>query len=280
MPKLLPAELPLVTRYIHEICGVALDATKTYLIEARLGPLADRHQCRSFTDLCQRAKADATHALSRAIVDAITTNETSFFRDTAPFELLQHKILPDLIDARRKTSASLRIRVWSAACSTGQEVYSIAMVFKELLVDLMRHDLRILGTDISSDAVARASRGIYTDLELQRGLGDGRCSRHFQRDGANWKIKDELRALATFRTFNLMGDCSPLGTFDIVFCRNVAIYFGEADRIALFRKLGQALPGDGYLVIGSTESLSGIAPQFEPHRYLRSVFYRHTGPRA
>jgi chemotaxis protein methyltransferase CheR len=242
-------------------------------MEGRLGLLVQETGCGSFSGLIQRAKSEPGRALERRIVDAITTNETLFFRDTAPFDLLRHKIVPELIDRRARTGGS-RIRIWSAACSTGQEIYSIAMLLKELLGDPDRYGVRLMGTDISNDAVARASRGLYNATEIARGLSEPLRDRYFARTRDGWQIRDEIRGMASFKHQNLMGDLSPLGKFDVIFCRNVAIYFSEADKISLFRRIERALEPNGYLVIGAMESLNGICPQFESQRHLRAVYYQ------
>ncbi len=268
-------ELAVWSRYVHEICGVFLDDTKGYLLETRLGGLIRETGVGGFSELYYKAKADVTQALRRKIVDAITTNETSFFRDTAPFDLLQHKLIPELVDRRRK--AGLRIvpiRIWSAACSTGQEAYSTAIVLKELLGDLSQYDIRILGTDISDKVVAQASYALFTRLELDRGMPPQRLTKHFVAKGDKWMVRDEIRACATFRTMNLLQPFSFPTPFDIIVCRNVAIYFTEADKIRLFQNLARCLDRDGALIIGSTESIGGLCPQFEPQRHLRTVFYR------
>jgi chemotaxis protein methyltransferase CheR len=271
-------ELTVWSRYIHEICGVFLDQSKGYLLETRLGTLLRETGAASFSELYYKAKADLTNALRRKIIDAITTNETSFFRDTSPFELLQHKLLPELIDRRRKLGTrTLSLRIWSAACSTGQEAYSTGIVLKELLGDLRNYDLRILGTDISNQAVAKASHGYFTQLELGRGLPPDKIAKHFTPEGDRWKIRDEIRAMASFRHMNLLEAFSFPAPFDIIFCRNVAIYFTEPDKKRLFTNLGRCLAPDGALLIGSTESITGLCPEFEAKRYLRSVFYQKKG---
>ncbi len=271
MIKLLPEEHKTLAAYIYTICAVSLDQSKSYLIEGRLGRLVEETGCGSFRCLIERAKIESSRALERRIVDAITTNETLFFRDTSPFDLLRHKIVPELIDRRARTGAS-RIRIWSAACSTGQEIYSIAILLKELLGDPERYGVRLLGTDISNDAVARASRGLYNATEIGRGLSDTLRDKYFAETPGGWQIRDEIRAMAAFKRLNLMGDFAALGKFDVIFCRNVAIYFSEADKISLFRRIEKALEPNGYLVIGAMESLSGISPQFESKRHLRSVY--------
>ena len=170
------------------------------------------------------------------------------------------------------------IRIWSAACSTGQEAYSTAIVFKELLGELHRYDIRILGTDISNKTVAQASYGEYSRMELERGLPQDALPRHFTASGEKRKVRDEIRALATFRTMNLMEPFAFPQPFDIVFCRNVAIYFTETDKIRMFRNIGRCLAKDGCLIIGSTESISGLCPEFEPKRHMRTVFYQLKQP--
>lgn len=283
MTKLLADEFKVLSRYIRSLTGIHLDPSKGYLIETRLGGLLAEENCCTFSELYFKAKSDPTGALKRRIIDAITTGETLFFRDSSPFDLLRHKILPELIDRRLKSargSGSIPLRIWSAACSTGQEVYSIAIVLKELLGDPGRFDIRLIGTDISDKAITRASRGVYNRIEVQRGLPEPFLSRHFRQVEGSWRVHDEIRSMALFKSINLLDDFSSLGRFDIVFCRNVAIYFAEEDKVSLFRRIGRILVPDGSLVIGATESLSGICPEFESKRYLRSVFYsiRTPGP--
>lgn len=277
MIKILPEEFRVFAQYIHSLCGLSLDETKAYLIENRLSGLAQEAGCSTFSELYYRAKSDSTQGLERKIIDAITTGETLFFRDSAPFDLLQHKILPDLVDRRARTSLRglpLPIRIWSAACSTGQEVYSIAITLKELFRDLERYNIRLLGTDISNQAIAQASRGLYSRLEIERGLPRDKLERYFTLQDSTWKVRDEIRALVSFRNFNLLNDFSSLGRYDIIFCRNVAIYFNDADKTALFNRIARILEPDGCLVIGATESITGLCPAYESRRYMRSVYYQ------
>lgn len=266
-------EMPVWSRYIKEICGIHLDDSKGYLVETRLGFLLPEAGASNYSELIYKVRSDASSKLRSKVIEAITTNETSFFRDTSPFELLRQKLIPDLIDRRNGNGGRIPIRIWSAACSTGQEAYSTAIMLKELLGDLTRYDIRILGTDISNKVVAQASYGEYGRLELERGLPPETLARHFMVHGDRWKVRDEIRSLATFRTMNLLEPFSFPSAFDIIFCRNVAIYFTEADKIRLFRNLSKYLARDGGLIIGSTESISGLCPELEPKRYMRSVFY-------
>ena len=271
-------EMPVWSRYIQEICGISLDDSKRYLVETRLGNILSETGAANFSELFYKARADLSHKLRGKIIEAITTNETSFFRDTTPFDVLRHKLIPELIDRRGKSAGRLPIRIWSAACSTGQEAYSTAIVIKELLGDLSQYDIRILGTDISNKVVAQASYGEYNRLEVDRGLPSESVSRHFVVSGDRWKVRDEIRAMAIFRTMNLLEPFSFPHAFDIIFCRNVAIYFTEADKKRLFNNLTKYLAKDGALMIGSTESISGLCPEMEPKRYLRAVYYQWKAP--
>ena len=277
MIKIQPEEARALSQYIYSLCGVHLDETKGYLLENRLAPLLQENSCGSFSEFYLKARSDSTKTLPRKIVDAVTTGETSFFRDSAPFDLLQFKLLPELLDRRKKMNPSglpISLRIWSAACSSGQEVYTTAIVLKETLGNPANYSIHLLGTDISDQAIAKASYGVFSRMEIERGLTQERLQRNFTSVENGWKIKDEVRGMASFRKLNLMEDFSALGRFDIIFCRNVAIYFTEADKVRLFSKLGKALASDGALIIGSTESLTGLCPQFEAMRYLRSVYYR------
>jgi len=269
-------EIKLITKYIYEISGIYLDESKKYLLETRLNSIAEEQGCLSYLDFLKKAKADATKAIERKIIDAISTNETLFFRDTGPFQLLQHKIFPELIDARASKISSLKtsLKVWSAASSTGQELYSVAIVLQELLGDLSKYTIKLLGTDISDAAIAQASSGKYNKFEIERGLAREKLTRYFTMSGQMWKVNDQIRSMANFRKLNLMLPFTGLGKFDIVLCRNVAIYFTLEDRKKLFNKIADVLEPDGYLIIGSTESLTGICPRFIPKRHLRSIFYQ------
>jgi len=267
-------EVVIWARYVQETCGIVLDQSKAYLLETRLGGLMREAGASGFTDLFYKLKADVSDTLRGKVVDAITTNETSFFRDTAPFELLRHKLLPELIDRRSKGVRPIPMRIWSAACSTGQEVYTVGIILKELLGNFSGYDIRILGTDVSNRAIAAASRGHFTHLEIQRGLSEAAAEKYFTREAGEWKVRDEVRALATFRRMNLLEAFAFPVPFDIIMCRNVAIYFSEQDRSRMFRNLSRCLARDGNLIIGSTESLTGLCPEFVPQRYLRTVFYQ------
>lgn len=276
MPALTAQDIELWTVYIKSICGNNHDASKAYLIETRLAPLLLDTGATSWIQLFSKVKNDPTGALKKKVINLITTNETSFFRDSVPFELLQYKIIPDLIDLKKKQNSGgvIPIRIWSAACSTGQEVYSTLILFKELLGDMKGYDIRILGTDISDKVMSAASYAKYSKIELERGLTQDQINKYFVQDGSMWRVRDDIRAMATYKTMNLIDPFIFPYKFDIVLCRNVAIYFSIDDRKSLFGKIANVLSPNGYLIIGSTESLTGICPQFESKRYLRSVFYQ------
>ncbi len=273
-----PEEFKNFSRYILEISGIALDIGKEYLLETRLNPLLAKYNCASYAALLQKAKTDIKKEVENDIIDGISTNETYFFRDKTPFELLQHKIIPDLIDKRsRQTSGKPSIRLWSAANSTGQEIYSIAMTLIEMGVTPNKYNIRLFGTDISDAAIAQASYGLYNKFEVARGLDPRRLNRFFDPKEDRYKIKDEVRVMAQFKKMNLMKPLVGLGKFDIILCRNVMIYFTSADRRKIYHNIAKVLEPDGYLIIGSTESLVNDIELFASKKYLNSVFYQFKG---
>jgi len=277
MIKITPDEVKTLSQYIYSISGIQLDDKKTYLIETRLKHLLETEECNSYGELYFKAKKDSARTIERKIIDAITTNETLFFRDNSPFEMFKYKIMPELIDRRTAISSGIMpitIRIWSAACSTGQELYSIAIILRELLPNMQRYNIKLLGTDISDEAIAKASYGHYNKFEIERGLDKDKLQRYFSENHNSWKIRDDIRAMVVFQKFNLITSFAGIGKFDIVFCRNVAIYFNNEDKRKLFDKIAGVLEPDGYLIIGATESLTGLNQRFEPQRHLRSVFYK------
>ncbi|MCP4745494.1 MAG: protein-glutamate O-methyltransferase CheR [Desulfobacteraceae bacterium] len=275
--KITPQEINLLSTYIYSISGIHIEPGKAYLLETRFNRMLDSEKCKNFSELYHKAKADKSKTIEKKIIDAITTNETLFFRDSNPFELLKQKIIPEVIDKNTKSgqhSAPTPLRIWSAACSTGQEIYSIAIVLKELMISPNKFNIQLIGTDLSDAAIKQASYGLYNKFEIERGLALEKLQRYFTPIGSNWKIKDEIRSMASFSKFNLMDPIARLGKFDIVLCRNVAIYFTLEDRKKLFDKIAGCLNPGGYLLIGSTESLSGVCPRFVPKRHLKSIFYQ------
>lgn len=263
-------ELNELAALVHKQSGIVLEKGKAYLIESRLEPLFEEHSLNSFTELI--AKLKGSPKMVNQLIDLMTTNETSFFRDQKPYELLKNKLLPEWLG--RQAGGRGKLNIWSSACSTGQEVYSIAMTlmdfFKE---DLFHHQIKIKATDISDSAIVKASLGQYTQFEAKRGLDDGWLNKYFRQDGPCWKIIDELRSLAYFEKMNLLQSQAGPETFDVIFCRNVAIYFGKTDRKHLFDQLAQQLKENGVLIIGSTETLFGISDRFERREYQGASYY-------
>ncbi len=276
--KVTESEFQALSKYIYDISGISLLAGKEYLIETRLGQIACENGCRSFQELLTRSRSEASHTLERAIIDAISTNETYFFRDNTPFDLLKHRILPDLIDNKIKKGGRISLRMWSSASSTGQEIYSAAIILKELGLHRSDYELQLIATDISDAAIARASYGLYSQFEVTRGLSPARLNRYFTPHGDGYRINDEIRSMVSFRKQNLLVPLTGLGKFDLILCRNVAIYFTREDRMRLFTNLSRQLNPQGCLLIGATESLSQEESPFEPKRYLNSTFYQLQDP--
>jgi chemotaxis protein methyltransferase CheR len=276
MPKISNQEFENLARLILETAGIQLDEGKDYLLKARLAPILERHGLDSYSDLYNQAVSDATGKFKAAIIDAITINETYFFRDKAPFDLLKNKIIPDLIDQKSTVFKQQKIplKIWSAACSTGQEVYSLGMMLKEMSLGVDRFDITILGTDISNEAIAKASYGKYSQFEIERGLSSHYVGQYFTKLATAWKIKDEIRSMACFSQMDLNKSFTGLGSFDIILCRNVAIYFPVSGKITLFQKLATVLNPHGALIVGGSESLAGLANDFVPRHHLNSVFYQ------
>ena len=245
-----------------------------YLIESRFEPLLRQLNCSSYAALAQKVKHSDDPVLKSAFIDAITTRETLFFRDSSPFPALQHKIVPELIDAKAGSFRPQRLRIWSAACSSGQEPYSIAMTLRQLIPDVDRWDISILATDISNDAIAQASRGVYSDFEIGRGMPLDWLDEYFIREREVWRIRDEVRGMVSFQRMNLVESFPRIGPFDIIFCRNVAIYFDLRVKRELFERLAKVLEPHGYLFVGSSESLTEFGPRWRPQHHCRAVVYQ------
>ena len=262
--------------YIYSVTGISLGSNKAYLIEGRLLDLLSTYHCNSYGELFSLARSGRNIALEKEIIDRVATHETLFFRDMEPFKLLQYKILPDLIDARTQMNPSepIPIKIWSAACSTGQEIYSIAIVIKELLPDIAKYNVKLLATDISDAAIAKASHGTFNRFEVERGLSQEKLNTYFLFRNGQWRIRDDIRGMIQFGKRNLMSPLNDLDKFDIIFCRNVAIYFSREDRRKFYEKLANQLNPDGYLIIGSTESMVGLGAPFVPKQHLQTTYYQ------
>lgn len=245
-----PAHLTYLADLLHRRSGLAIGADKARLIESKLAPIAGRFGFRS----CDAMLAELPHPpeeLAEAITEAMTTNESSFFRDRAPFDDFQHHIVPALCAAR---AGRKRLRIWCAAAATGQEAYSLAMLLDEMGLANDGWKIDLVATDLSTAALSRAREGVYSQYETQRGLSLPLLHRYFTRDGANWRIAERLRRMVTFRGFNLLDHYGWLGEIDLIFCRNVLMYFDAHTKAAVLAKMAQTLAPDGMIVLGAKES--------------------------
>jgi chemotaxis protein methyltransferase CheR len=262
---------------IKQWCGLALGPDKAYLVQHRLAPVVRSCGFQGFEDLLLRLQARGATRLQEAVVEAITTKETSFFRDPWLFDALLHKVLPELASGLKRGAGRHRIRIWSAGTSTGQEAYSLAMLVRQLIDTSRRaideHQFHILATDISAEAIEVARTGIYSKLEVDRGLSESHLRHHLVRHGDGWIVSESLRRLVQFRLFNLLDSPGDLGMFDLVLCRNVLIYFDEPTRERVGRSVHGVLRDGGWLALGSAESLGGIRRGIQSVKLGRAVVY-------
>ncbi|WP_243374083.1 CheR family methyltransferase [Microvirga solisilvae] len=235
--------------------GLALSPDKRYLVESRLAPICTQFKIENLSRLIWEIKAGRSPALEKATIEAMTTNETFFFRDKTPFDLFQDVLLPRFIKER---ATSRRLRIWCAAASSGQEPYSLAMLLKEASARMPGWNIEIVATDISNEVLEKARAGLYNQFEVQRGLPIKLLVKYFTQKGDLWQISPEIRSMVDFRYLNLIEDFNRLGTFDIVYCRNVLIYFEAAMKANVLRRIAQIMPADGALVLGASETILGI----------------------
>lgn len=262
------ADLALVSALVHARAGIVLGADKAYLIESRLASVARRLGFAELAGLLAALRRVLSEPLLRAVTEAMTTNETSFFRDPRPFEQLEHAVLPQLVRTRADKRA---LRIWSAAASTGQETYSVAMCLDEFLPTLVGWNLALIGTDIAAAAIERAQVGRYSSFEVHRGLTEARLARHFTRTGRDWQVEARLARMVDFRCANLLLGCRELGRFDIVFLRNVLIYFDLETRRRVLAEVRAMLADDGYLFLGGTETVLGVSDAFTAWPAARGI---------
>ncbi len=263
-------DLDFIRALVFDESAIVLDDSKAYLIEARLGPVARAAGLESVSAIVQRLRRHDTELKAR-VVEAMTTNETSFFRDAHPFDVLATDVLPELARAR---ATARKLRIWSAASSTGQEAYTLAMVVRERAELFAGWDVRILGTDIAEGVLAQAREGRYAQLQVNRGLPAAMLSRYFERDGIAWRVKADVRALTEFRRLNLVGAWPVLGPFDVVFLRNVLIYFDAATKQQVLDRVLRVLAPDGCLFVGGAEMIAGVHDGFVAERHGRTSWYR------
>jgi chemotaxis protein methyltransferase CheR len=263
-----PLDYEFLRKLLRERSGLDLSSDKQYLVESRLIPLARRVGLSGIADLVAKIKT-GSEALTSEVVEAMTTNETFFFRDKIPFDHLRETILPALLQAR---AGRRSLRIWSAASSTGQEPYSIAMCLKQFGSALAGWRIEILATDLSLGVLEKARAGIFSQFEVQRGLPIQMLVKHFTQVGELWQLNADIRAMVQHRQLNLMQDFSHLGTFDVIFCRNVLIYFDPDTKAGIFNRLARASEPDGMLVLGAAESVVGISDAFKPYPERRGLY--------
>jgi len=249
-----------IRKLLKQRSGLMLSAEKQYLVESRLMPVAQRRGLPDLFELVRRLRAGNDETLTTEVVEAMTTNETFFFRDRVPFEHFRSVILPALMAARDRQK---RIRIWCAAASSGQEPYSLAMTIKEMGAVLDGFRIEILATDISNEVLQKATAGVYSQFEVQRGLPIQLLLKYFTQVGEAWQIAPQIRAMVQFRPLNLLTDFSRLGTFDLIICRNVLIYFDQPTKTDVLDRLARVMAPGGYLILGAAETTIGLTHAFK-----------------
>ena len=257
-----------ITQLLRKRAGIVLTTDKMYLLESRLAPLARKEGLPSIDDLIQVVRARRDERLITQVVDVMTTNETFFYRDKTPFGHLKEAILPILGQARRGS----RIRIWCAACSTGQEPYSIAMMLDQMPQLTGGVPVEIIATDISDRCLDRARQGLFTQFEVQRGLPIQTLMQYFTQQDDHWRISERMRQMVSFRKLNLMDPNYGLGKFDVIFCRNVLVYFDLPTKAEVFDRMSQSMNPGGFLLLGAAESVLGITQAFEAAQDRRGLY--------
>ena len=263
-----PHDYDFLRTALKQRSGLVLSADKQYLVESRLIPLARKSGLAGIGDLVQKIKGGA-EAVAMDAIEAMTTNETFFFRDKIPFDHLRETVIPELLQAR---SSRKSLRIWCAASSTGQEPYSIAMCLKEIAPALAGWRVELVATDLSQAVLEKSKSGIFSQFEVQRGLPIQMLVKYFAQTGELWQINADIRAMVQHRQLNLLQDFSHLGTFDVIFCRNVLIYFDQDTKAGIFNRLGRLIEADGFLVLGAAESVVGISDAFRPYPDRRGLY--------
>jgi len=264
-----PLDYEFLRKLLKERSGLDLSPDKQYLVESRLVPLARKASLAGITELVLKMKAGGAEPLIAEVVEAMTTNETFFFRDKTPFDHLKDTMLPAVLQAR---AARRTLRIWCAASSTGQEPYSIAMCLKGLGATLAGWKIDIIATDLSQGVLEKSKAGIFSQFEVQRGLPIQLLVKHFTQVGDMWQLNADIRSMVQHRQLNLLQDFGHLGTFDIIFCRNVLIYFDQDTKAGIFERMSRLVEGDGFLVLGAAESVVGISDAFKPYPERRGLY--------
>ena len=265
------ADFEFLASILKQRSGLVLAAEKAYLLESRLMPVARKFGFTGLPELIAAVKKERPEDLLRDITEAMTTNESLFFRDMKPFDQFRNLVIPQLASAR---AGAKKIRIWSAAASSGQEPYSIAIILSEMQSLLEGWDLEIVATDISVEMLNRARSGLYTQFEVQRGLPIATLVKYFKQVGEKWRLDASVRSMVKFKEFNLLDDPASLGRFDVVFCRNVLIYFDQQTKSEVLGRIAKQMPKDGVLYLGGAETVLGITDDFVPitgHRGMYAI---------
>jgi len=257
-----PEDFDLFSSIVKQRSGLVLTREKAYLLESRLLPVARKYNLKLLEDMANMIRTKRDEAMLNAITEAMTTNESFFFRDQKPFIQFQKVLLPQLLASR---AAKKHIRIWSAAASSGQEAYSLAMICAEEAAKLQGWKIDILGTDLSKEMIDRAKSGIYSQFEVQRGLPVTMLMKYFQQQsGDKWQIKENIRQMVQFREANLLHDFGPIGVFDIIYCRNVLIYFDPPTKKRVLEAMVNVLAPDGTILLGGAETVLGLTDRLKP----------------
>ena len=264
-----PMEYDYLRKLLKERSGLVLSSDKQYLVESRLLPIARKSGLTGLGELVQKIKTPGTEALIVEVVEAMTTNESFFFRDKIPFDHFREAIMPSLVAARAKQR---RVRIWCAAASTGQEPYSLAMCLKEMAGQISGWRVEIIATDLSHEVLEKAKAGIYSQFEVQRGLPIQLLVKYFTQIGETWQIAPEIRSMVQYRPFNLLSDFGQLGIFDVVYCRNVLIYFDQPTKVDVLERIARIAEPDGFLVLGAAETVVGLTEAFKPIPERRGLY--------
>jgi len=269
------SDFTMIQKLMRDRAGIQLDSQKHYLVDARLETLARRERLPSVSDLCARLRSSTGDTLRRKVLDVMVTTETSFFRDVAPFEALRQTILPDLLARRLSTK---QLTIWSGASSSGQEIYSIALMLREHFGGLPGWDVRLIASDLSRDMVARGREGRYSQLEVNRGLPAPLLAKYFEKEGLEWRISERIRERVEFREINLLESWGALRPPDVVLLRNVLIYLADDAKRTVLGRLRTAMPADGYLFLGAAETTHGLDANYRRETVQSAVCYRPSAP--
>ena len=257
--------------FLRRSSGLVMEPSKRYLVESRVMPIVRRERLSSLDELVAILQRNQNPKLAKDVIESMTINETYFFRDKAPFDQFRNVMLPKLLTTRQSEK---RLRIWSAAASTGQEAYSLAMILDEMGAKFAGWKIEIVGTDLADTVLDKARKGVYSQFEVQRGLPAPMLLRHFNQIGDSWQISEAMRSKVSFRQLNLLSDFGSLGRFDIIFCRNVLIYFDAMRKQEILGRMSRILAPDGFLMLGASESLIGLKTDLVAHPEHRAIFMR------